>query len=47
MPANTGMQALEGEQLLWFSWHLAAWRPNFDNVNTYIRFVESRLKDAR
>jgi hypothetical protein len=48
MPANSGFQDLAGEPLLWFSWHLqAGWRPGKDDLLTYLRFVESRLADAR
>jgi hypothetical protein len=47
MPANAGLQPLEGEQRLWFSWHLAAWSPATDTVETYLRFVERRLRDVR
>lgn len=47
MPMNTGLQPLNGEQLLWFSWHVASWQPARDNVTTYIRFIEGRLRDAR
>ncbi len=47
MPANTGIQQLDGAPLLWFSWHLTAWSPQRDDLNTYIRFVESRLHDCR
>ena len=47
MPVNTGMQPLNGVALVWFSWHLTAWSPQQDNLLTYIRFIESRLRDAR
>jgi hypothetical protein len=47
MPANTGIQSLAGEALLWFSWHVATWTPQRDDVATYIRFIENRLRDAR
>jgi len=47
MPANTGVQTLDGESLLWFSWHLQAWRPGRDDLLTYLRFVETRLADVR
>lgn len=47
MPGSSGIQALNGVSLLWFSWHLTAWHPQRDNVLTYVRFVESRLHDPR
>jgi hypothetical protein len=47
MPANSGIQQLDGVPLLWFSWHLAAWNPQQDDLFTYVRFIESRLHDAR
>jgi hypothetical protein len=46
MPANSGMQVLDGQQLLWFSWHLTTWCPSRDTVASYLRFVESRLRDV-
>lgn len=47
MPTNTGVQQLGAEQLLWFSWHLQAWRPGRDDLLTYLRFIESRFTDVR
>lgn len=47
MPANTGFQPLNGESLLWFSWHLQTWRPASDTLVTYMRSIESRLSDVR
>ncbi|MCW2855443.1 MAG: hypothetical protein JWR52_1058 [Marmoricola sp.] len=47
MPMNSGMQPLEGAELVWFSWHLSTWSPTTDNTSTYLRFVESRLRDVR
>jgi len=32
---------------LWFSWHVGPWNPNRDNLSTYIRVIENRLKDPR
>lgn len=46
MPANTGMQVLDGQQVLWFSWHLTAWSPAHDTISSYLRFVERRLRDV-
>ena len=47
MPTNTGEQILDGQPRLWFSWHLSSWSPAIDNIHTYLRFIESRLRDAR
>lgn len=49
LPANSGAQTLPVLQIpaLWFSWHLAAWRPSHDNVTTYTRFISRRFDDAR
>lgn len=47
MPTNTGQQMLDGQARLWFSWHLATWTPGVDNIHTYLRFIESRFRDAR
>lgn len=47
MPSNSGFQPLDGEQLLWFSWHLSTWSPATDNIDTYLRFIESRFRNAR
>lgn len=49
IPANSGVQAVPVVQTngLWFSWHLAAWRPSHDNVTTYARFILRRFDDAR
>ncbi len=47
-PANTGIQELPGTQepVLWFSWHLAGWRPAVDDVSTYVRFILGRFTDV-
>jgi hypothetical protein len=47
MPTNTGPQVLDGQPRLWFSWHLTSWSPDVDNITTYLRFIESRFRDAR
>ena len=47
-PTNTGVQQLDAQPLLWFSWHLqVAWRPGRDDLLTYLRFVELRFIDVR
>lgn len=48
MPTNTGVQQLDNQSLLWFSWHLqVTWRPGRDNLLSYLRFIESRFADVR
>jgi hypothetical protein len=47
MPVNSGPQDLQGEPLLWFSWHVQGWRPGRDDLLSYLRFIESRLADVR
>lgn len=47
MPMNSGIQQLDGQELLWFSWHLSSWSPATDNTATYLRFIERRLRDVR
>ena len=47
MPTNSGFQPLAGEQLLWFSWHLASWNPARDCLLGYIRFIAERLRRAQ
>ena len=43
-PTNSGFQPLNGEDLLWFSWHLARWDPSQDSLLTYVRFINERLR---
>lgn len=48
MPANSGIQQLDGQQRLWFSWHLQQpWHPTKHTLRTYVRFIEERLRLAR
>jgi E2/UBC family protein E len=47
MPANAGLQPLAGQQLLWFSWHLASWNPARDSLLGYVRFIVERLRRAQ
>ncbi len=47
MPTNTGPQLLAGQQLLWFSWHLAFWNPAKDTLLGYVRFIAERLRRAQ
>jgi hypothetical protein len=45
-PQNSQMQVLGEEQVRWFSWHPAAWDPQRDDLEHYVRFCESRLRKA-
>lgn len=35
------------ENHLWFSWHVGQWNPNRDNLLTYVRVIENRLREPR
>jgi E2/UBC family protein E len=49
MPQSSGLNAIPevGGNHLWFSWHVGQWNPNRDNLSTYVRVIEERLKDPR
>ena len=49
MPHATNMQPIPdtNESLLWVSWHVGKWNPNRDNLATYAKVVERRLKEVR
>jgi hypothetical protein len=49
IPANTGPTALPYSTAshLWFSWHMASWNPNNDNLLTYLYVIKRRLHDPR
>ena|SRR5579863_2340354 len=47
MPMNAGLQPLAGEQLVWFSWHVAYWNPARDSLLGYMRFIAERLRRAQ
>jgi hypothetical protein len=49
LPQNTAFNPIPnvlGNQL-WFSWHLASWNPNNDNLLTYLNVIKRRLQDPR
>ena len=49
VPMNTGPNPLPyatGAHL-WFSWHVATWNPNNDNLLTYFYVIKRRLHDPR
>jgi E2/UBC family protein E len=49
LPANTGANQQPGvpPNLLWFSWHPAAWNPNRDNLVNYVAFIRRRFEEMR
>lgn len=49
MPQATGNNPIPhvGGQFLWFSWHVASWNANSDNLLTYINVIKRRLHDPR
>ena len=48
-PMNTGNTPVPYETTghLWFSWHVATWNPNNDNLLTYFYVIKRRLHDPR
>ena len=48
-PANTGNNQPPGipPNLLWFSWHPAAWNPNRDNLVNYVAIIRRRFEEKR
>jgi hypothetical protein len=48
-PMNTGSNPIPHVNSggLWFSWHVASWNPNFDNLLTYWYVIKRRLCDPR
>lgn len=48
-PQATNFQAIpEANQPgLWFSWHVQGWNPNQNNLVTYAKVIEQRLKELR
>jgi hypothetical protein len=49
MPGNANLQSLpgRGDQVLWFSWHLAQWDPQRDTLLTFVRVIRSRFVRAQ
>jgi hypothetical protein len=45
MPQSTGQNPIPFNtgNHLWFSWHLANWNPNDDNLLTYLNVIKRRL----
>ncbi len=48
-PQSSNMNPMPGvpEPSLWFSWHVAQWNPNRDNLLSYVRVIDSRLRPPR
>jgi hypothetical protein len=46
-PGNSSSQTVFGRTYRWFSWHVASWDPARDGLDQYVRFCESRLREAR
>ena len=48
-PMNSGFNPIPhiGSTHLWFSWHVATWNPNSDNLLTYFNVIKRRLSDPR
>lgn len=48
-PANTGNNQQPGvpPNLLWFSWHPAAWNPNRDSLINYVAMIRNRFEEKR
>jgi hypothetical protein len=46
-PGSSSIQPVLGGSYRWFSWHLCHWDPNAGTLDRYVRFCESRLKDAQ
>ena len=44
MPQNSQHNTQIGENLLWFSWHIAKWNPQNDDLLTYVRVIQERLR---
>lgn len=49
VPMNTGFNSIPhlGTPHLWFSWHVATWNPNVDNLLTYLHVIERRFCNPR
>jgi hypothetical protein len=47
-PQNTGQQTppFDSQPKLWFSWHPSSWSANRDDLLTYTRLIQERLKRA-
>jgi hypothetical protein len=49
VPKNTGGNPIPhiGPGHLWFSWHVASWNPNVDNLLTYLNVIKRRLQNPQ
>ncbi|HMV09289.1 MAG TPA: E2/UBC family protein [Cyclobacteriaceae bacterium] len=48
LPQNSQQNQIPhlSDQRWWFSWHLASWNPNTDNLMTYFNVIKCRLQQA-
>jgi Prokaryotic E2 family E len=46
-PSSSCVQAILGGHYRWFSWHSCGWDPATGTLDRYVRFCETRLKEAR
>lgn len=48
-PQNTGPNPMPHgpNPLLWFSWHVQRWSPNYDSLLTYFRVIKKRFLELR
>jgi Prokaryotic E2 family E len=46
-PGSSCVQPVLGGTYRWFSWHLHRWDPGAGTLDRYVRFCESRLREAR
>lgn len=46
-PGSSSIQPVLGGTYRWFSWHLRCWDPGSGTLDRYVRFCESRLREAR
>lgn len=48
-PVSTGQNQPPGipPNLLWFSWHPAAWNPNRDSLVNYVSMIRRRFEEKR
>jgi hypothetical protein len=49
MPMNTNITPIPhiNQRKLWFSWHIHHWNPISDDLVTYVRVIQNRLKERR
>lgn len=45
LPQGCSQEQVMGTTWLRFSWHTNNWNPAYDNLRTYLGFIQSRLKN--